>query len=304
VIDIFYVSIDFRWFYGAARVPAEAIYFGPPYTYIYPPTGIALIRPLALTGYWTGFAVLTALSVGGFTTAVARVAGWKVAALSLFSLSALQGLLWGQIAMLLAAALFAALCLDDFRKGVIIGALIVLKPQIFIAAPIIFALRREFTTLAGVVTGSSILVALAIALYGPQPWADWLMMLPAVRNELLPQVLRTTMASPIGFAQWSAWPVWPFLIGSLVLAALIMVRSRSQTDPISTAAIIGGSSILCAPYALSHDVILIVPAAVVTVVSYPRLIQVPAVGVLSGMFLPISIPLFLVMRRPSHDLAR
>ena len=298
-----WMSMDYETFWVASRMPIPAIYSGPRYTYIYPPTAIPFLWPLSLASYWTGFTTMTLLSVAAFLASAKRLFGPKVALLSLLSFPALQGLMWGQTAMLLAAGLFAALSLKGFQRGFVIGLMASIKPQLFIAAPLVFVVRRDYRALAGAVVGGLAMTLASVALFGVDVWFEWLSALPGFQTEIVDRNVAGA-ASPLGVAIVSGWPVAPVAAASLILAAWLIFRTRNSDDPAVLSAVIGGASILCSPYALFHDCIVLVPAAVAfLLLDRPTLKQLPAMLTFCGLAVPIALPglLLSLTLSPRHE---
>jgi hypothetical protein len=291
-----WVAMDYRTFFAASRLPLAALYDGPNYQFIYPPTAIAPLRLFSLADYWPGFIALGLLSAGCFYAATRRLAGDKVALLSLLSLPALQGLLWGQIPMLLAAGLLGALSLrNDIAKGLAIGILAALKPQLFFMAPLIYLVRGEVRTVLMIGVGAVASVGASLLLFGLQPWRDWLAAIPHLQDFLFRNNAQLGMISLPGIALQFGVPGLPFLIAGLLVAAWLVARARRYSDPIALAAIIAGASIMASPYALIHDAIVLVPLAASCLLAARGIAAAVAVGIYAGTVLPFAVPAFLLL---------
>lgn len=289
-----WIGMDYRTFFTASRTPDATLYQGPDYTFIYPPTAIPALRLLSFADYWTGFFILGVTSALCFYFATWRVADHKVALLSLLSLPALQGLLWGQVPMLLTAALLAALALRDDAKGLIIGVLISLKPQLFFVAPAIFLIRGETRTTITMIIGAALSLGCSVLLFGLGPWRDWFAALPHLHEFLVRNNAQVGMISLPGFAVRMGLPMAPFVIVGLLISASLVWQSRHQSDPIVLAAMIGGASIMASPYALTHDAIILVPAAAACLLAARGISAAAAVGVYAGTVIPLAVPGFLL----------
>lgn len=290
------LASDYGTFFYASRLADDAIYTGPMYLFLYPPTFIAWLELVERLDFWTGYAVLTAASAGAFAWAVNRLGGWKVAALSFVSVPAVWGLVLGQTAMLLAAGLLWALTLSECRKGFVIGVLGAIKPQLFIAAPFVFIVRRDFKALFGMILGGVSAVLLATAAFGVTPWLEWLAFLPNARDYFHTYRIIGATITLAGKASANGFPTLPFIALGVALAGWIVSQAR-DADPLTLAAIIGGASVVASPYALPHDCIAVIPAVVAALLSSASIRSALAAGVYGGGALSVTLPLFLMIPR-------
>ena len=289
------IAMDYRTFFTASRTPVAALYDGPLYTFIFPPTAIPALRLLAVGDYWPGFVALGAISAGCFYLAARRAGGAKVALLALLSFPALQGLLWGQVPMLLTAGLLGALSLrNDVAKGLAIGVLASIKPQLFFMAPAIFLLRGEPRTALIMAAGAALSVGFSVLAYGLQPWLDWLAAIPHFQEFFLANKVQVGMISLPGFALQAGLPAIPFMVAGLLISAWLAWRSKQHSSPIALAALIGGASIMASPYALIHDAIILMPMAAASLLAARGVAAAVAVGAYAGTVLPLAAPAFLL----------
>lgn len=286
-----WVAMDYRTFFIASRTAVAHIYDGPNFTFIYPPTGIFLTRLLSFVGYWPGFLVLGGLSAAAFYAALRPISD-RFALLSLLSVPALQGLIWGQLAMLFVAGLLWALSMPSLWKGLVIGVLLSIKPQLFIAAPLVFLVRRDFATVGGIAAGGILSAAVTTLVFGFEPWRDWLTALPQFHDFLVRSNALGGLITPAGIADRFGLSVAPFYVAGLALAAWIV--TKEQDDLPTLAAIIGGASLMASPYAMTHDALILMPAAAAALLAGRRL--APALIVYCAPFVPGAVPLFLMER--------
>lgn len=289
-----WIAIDYKTFFAASRLPVETLYGGPPFLFVYPPTGILFLQPLSLLDFWAGYAVLGLVSATVFVAAVRRTSDVRVALLAMLSFAALENLIWGQIAMVLAAALIWALTLPEFRRGLVIGVLASLKPQLFLAAPFVFLVRREWTTIGGMAVGGLTNILVSIAVFGVQPWLDWLALLPAFPAFFGPQNIPAVI-TPTAFALNLGVPVLPVALAGVGLAIWAVLRARYLCHPLALAAVIGGASILASPYALPHDAMLVLPAAAMALLGTPGWVTLPAALLFTSPWTAIALPAFLLL---------
>jgi len=289
-----WVAMDYRTFFRASRLSDALLYHGPDYTFVYPPTAIAPLRLLTFTHFWTGYVILGLVSALVFFLATRRLGGSKGALLSLLSLPALQGLIWGQVPMLLTAALLAALALgNDYTKGLVIGLLVALKPQLFVMAFPIFLVRGETRTAVSIVAGAALSIAVSFLLVGSQPWWDWWAAIHHFEAFLIRSNAELGMISPGGIALWAGLPIPPFIVAGLGIAAWLVWQARDEPDPLMLAAIIGGASIMASPYAMKHDAIVLMPAAALCMLRSRIPSAIAAAVSYAGTVVPFAAPAFL-----------
>lgn len=282
-------GIDFRVFWQAASSDPAGIYISGDAPFVYPPTAIVFFKPLALLDFFDGFLFWTILSAGLFAIAVTKNAGWRVALLSFLSAAALQGLALGQTPMILSAALLLAITAPGFACGVIFGMVGAIKPQLMMLAPLAFLVRKDWGALAGMAAGLLVSVAVELALYGPQLWLDWLNSIPNFRQSLFRTDVMDKVITPYGVADHLGVSPIPFLAVSAALATAAVIVSARRVEGIYLVAVIVGASILASPYALRHDTIALIPAAIVFILAQPKLKVLPAMGIFSGYLACLSL---------------
>lgn len=287
------IALDYGVFWRSVRRPLALIYqFQIGAVFPYPPTLILLLKPLTLVPFWLGYVLWTLLSVLAFFFAARRLSDSRTATLAMFSSASVQNLLLGQTPMLMAAGFLFALSLQStLLAGAIIGCLAAIKPQLFLMAPFVAIVRRDWRGLAGMAAGAFATGLTAIGLYGVQPWLDWLHAIPSFENAMitfdLPRHMITLTSVGLRFGM-NPLPWW--LAGTCV-ALFAVVRLSRRVEGIFLAALITGASAISSPYSLVHDLIAAMPAVAALILSGPMVIEAfIATTMFAGVFLPIVLP--------------
>src|SRR5690348_10935554 len=136
--------------------------------FVYPPTALLWFSPLKLVNVWPGFLVWTAVSVIAFVTAATWLYGRGATALALISPAAVVGLIPGQSSFIASALLFAAFASGCRTcRGVLLGLLLTLKPQLVVLAPLFLLVRREWLAFAAMLGTAAGLAGLTTIIFGP-----------------------------------------------------------------------------------------------------------------------------------------
>jgi hypothetical protein len=168
-----------------------------------------------------------------------RRVGW-LAIVGLFSLPLFLGLATGQIGLLAGCCAIAAFELIETRPrvaGALLAALICIKPQVAIAAPIVLLGRWEAIK-AGMVCALSILLASLV--FGPHLWVEWLHQTGALRAQMpmLPQIKPHVL---FGDSIW-----WRILLVSIGVSFAFWERGLAGF-------LVG--TFLCSPYFWLYDLV-------------------------------------------------
>ncbi len=262
-------AIDYRVFWRTASKPLSNVYQPGHMPFVYPPTALLLFKPLALLPQQGGFFTWVAVSALVFSLAVARLAEWRIAALSFLSPAAIKGIILGQSAMLLGGATFGSLLLPPLAGGIVLGIVLAIKPQILLFAPLAFLVRREWRLLAGIAIGGLGLVAASLIAFGPGLWAEWLQALPEFRATLLRDGVLDRVVTPAGRAEHAGLPSWPFILTGLALGAAAVVSAARKLEGAQLITLIVAASLVASPYAHVHDTIALIPACLILVMRGP-----------------------------------
>ena len=235
----------------------------------YPPLFLLVVVPLGLLPYFWAYAVAMSASVSGLIVAAAgrRPALLFTVAL-LTSPAAIVNFLYGHNGFL-SAALFAGgvrlLASRPIVAGVLFGCLCY-KPQLALAIPVALLAARMWSTLAvAVLTATAVLLA-SLAVFGVQPWLDWLAFLPyfsatvlahgdeffSKMSSLTPALLRFGLPLPVTMAA-------QFLTAAGVLVTIWLAFRRPRRG-VAADALLLAAPFLITPYAYSYDLPLLTVA--------------------------------------------
>lgn len=257
--------------------------------FAYPPTALVWFWPLRWIAEWPGFLTWTAVSVLVFAVASLRLYGRGATALAIISPAVPLGLMPGQTSMIASALLFGALASEcRICRGLLLGALLTLKPQLAIAAPLFLLIGREWVTLAAMAVMATLIVMLTTALFGTSIWLDWQSALPLFQELVFRRGLSVSAVSPAAFADTLHLPRLLLLLIGCAAAAVMAVMSRRLNDR-ERAAMIAGASLLAAPYGLRYDLVAIGPAMAAVILTDRSRKALLACIAYSGTFGPFSI---------------
>jgi len=261
---------------AAQRVPAAA---GIRYLPLYPPQVSIFFAPFTHFSYPNALALWLVLSA--LIYALCCCAVWRVCAelrnhkftvvilaLALAFPAFWHLIAWGQTsALALACFTLAFLALraqHNFLAGLALGCLI-FKPQLGLAAAIIFLLTLRWRVIAGAILSASAQLIAAWLYYGPGPLREWTRMLlnvPRVLPLLEPKIYQTHSLRTF----WTLLISWPQLSSILYLSSALMVvalavacwRSRISL-PLRFSALLL-ATVLLAPHLTVYDLVILAPA--------------------------------------------
>jgi alpha-1,2-mannosyltransferase len=261
---------------AAQRVPEAA---GIRYLPLYPPQVSIFFAPLAhfsygwaLTLWWTCSAVVYAICCYSLWRVCPnlRDCGGTVVLLAVAFPSFFHTIAWGQTS---AAALacftgifFLLRARREFLAGLVLGSLI-FKPQLGLAAAILFASLGAWKTMAGATLSAAAQLSVGAFYYGTEPLWRWLHMLRNVRA-VLPLLEPKPYQTHSLRSFWSMLVPWPDLALALyvlsaaaVLGLTIACWKRVPTVPLSlrySALLL--ASVLVAPHLTVYDLVILAPA--------------------------------------------
>lgn len=254
-------GLDLRVFRHAALLPISEIY-QPSATapFVYPPTGIALFKPLGLLSVTGSYLCWSLLSVSAFLYAT-RTIEYRIVILTIGSTVFIKTLLIGQSTILLGSLVLLACLKRGTVTGILLGIVGAIKPQLLVLAPLAFLVRRDWGVINGMGLGALGMLLLELALFGVQPWFDWIAALPAFRETLINGDLLWIMVNPAGVAENWGLPALPFLIFGICLGIAAVARAARHVEGIELAALITITSLISVPYAVAHDLLAALPFA-------------------------------------------
>jgi len=296
-------ALDFGVFWRAAQTPASEVYRPDPWLpFVYPPTAIPWLRPLALLPFWPAFALWSALSVALFFVAAKSRAWWLIA----LSPGLIECVTFGQTSLFVGALLLFACTRRGWQMGVLLAVAFSLKPQMLVMAPLILLVRRDWPALAGGALCGLALLLFTCAQYGPGIWLAWLRAMPGFAQVIDHRNLYWATITPYGLAAWSGVPPVPVWIACAALSIAAVLRSACQWDNLAMPMVV--TSILTVPYAVPHDLVAALPWCTAMLLRRdPDWRQAPAALLFSATMVPIAAAMiagdwaFVVRRTPPPE---
>jgi hypothetical protein len=261
---------------AAEQVPQAA---GIRYLPLYPPQVSILFAPLANLSYgwalaiwWIGCGLMYGLCCYTIWRACPnlRAHGVTVAIAAAAFPPFFHLIAWGQTSALALAcftlAFFGLRSRREFLAGAALGCLI-FKPQLLLAAGIVFLLIGAWKVLVGVILSAAAQTTAGVLYYGVQTFRDWLWMMRNLRLEL-PHLepkpyqthsLRTFWSMLI---PWRGLSFASYLISAaLALALAISLWKRGESVPLTLRfPALLFATVLIAPHLTVYDLVILAPA--------------------------------------------
>ena len=245
----------------------------PLHPWLYPPHFLIILMPFAILPFPASY---LAFQVASFAAAAAaglhwaRCARWRVlwlVGLALMPATAFN-LIVGQNALLTLALLLGGASLlgrSDLRAGLIFG-LLSYKPQFAILIPVALLAGRHWRALAGAVISSLLGVVLSAAVFGLDPWAEWLgNRIPSAAGggagEAWPAMGRIwglsawASASVLGAPGWLAHAAQVAAV--LLGAGCVWIAYRRPFERDRRMAVLLVATLVAAPHSLQYDLVLL-----------------------------------------------
>jgi alpha-1,2-mannosyltransferase len=249
------------------------------YLPLYPPQVSLLFAPLARLSYggalavWWTFTCLTyalcCLSIWRACPNL-RFHGGLVALIAAASPAFFHLIAWGQTSAIALACFTLMFFLlrerRDFLAGIVLGCLI-FKPQLGLAAAIVFAALGSWNLLAGAVLSSATQLAAGVLYYGIGPFGEWLKMMVHAR-ELVPYLEPRLYQTHCLRTFWSMLLPWggvatamAVISAGLALAGTIAVwkQARGNSGALPFCALLL-ATVLVAPHLTVYDLVILAPA--------------------------------------------
>ena len=243
--------------------------------FVYPPSALLVLAPASLAGFQSSLVGWLAATGALLTAAAARLAPREAALMVLLTFCATPCFtvaFVGQTTFLVAALVVFSVPLLGIRPilaGALLAAAALIKPSLLALAP--FALiagghwRAATSALGAGIAGA----AVTTALFGVQPWFDWLAALPrfqALADEMLRQ---SSISLPSVAAGLGLGPVGQWIVNLAIFAAcagLVWRVFRRSEDVVERLAALCGAGLVCAPYVLMYDAVMLAPVVALFVV--------------------------------------
>ena len=239
--------------------------------WLYPPTNLLLVTPLALLPFAVGYPLFVAFGVVVFGFAAARVSGLgalpglrRIGAFALLAAPCVfvTGM-FGQNAFLTASCAALAVCWADRRpmwSGLCIG-LLSAKPQMALLFPFVLVAARAWRTIAWAALATTAFTALSILICGVESLRLFVAGTALARTLLLEQGIVFRLASPAPFAAFRLAGLPPgaayaaqACIAALAIAAACIVWTRSR-DIRLRAAVLAVATLAANPYVWHYELV-------------------------------------------------
>ncbi len=259
---------------AAQRVPQAT---GIRYLPLYPPQVSILFTPLAYLSYgwalvlwWGCSALVYGICCYGVWWACPnlRSEGRTVAILAIAYPAFFHLIAWGQTSALALGCFtlmfFALRARREFLAGLILGCL-VFKPQLGLAAAVVFVSLGAWKTVAGAVLSAVTQLAAGILYYGIAPLRQWFHTIARVRSVmpwLEPKPYQTYSLRTFWsmLVPWPHFALWLYgLSAIIVLGLMIAVWRRPEPLALRYSTLVLATA-LVAPHLTVYDLVILAPA--------------------------------------------
>ena len=259
---------------ASQRVPAST---GIRYLPLYPPQVSMLFAPLGFLSYGWALAlwwICTGLIYGACCYRIWRMCpalqdfGGTVALVALAFPAFFHLIAWGQTSALALACFTAGFILlrdhREFAAGIALGCL-VFKPQLGVAAAIIFIIIGNWWVVAGAALSAAAQLAVGVAYYGIDPFRSWLRTLwhaPALLSSFEPRPYQTHCLRTFWsmLVPWSRASLGLYVISAAaVLVCTIAIWRRQAPLSLKYPALLL-ATVLVSPHLTVYDLVILAPA--------------------------------------------
>lgn len=243
---------DFQVFWAVTRLPIDQIYDYR--VFAYPPTAMLLFEPFGRLPFWASLLAWSITGAAGLSCAATRLMRPLAIGLGFFTYAGLGVLLGGQVGLIVAALIIAALGAAEPRfQGLLLAIGVAIKPQSLLAAPIVLVAQRNWKAVAWCAVGVGGLFLLSVVFFGADIWVRWLIELPKFHTYLVERGLDQTDVGLYGLARSLALPGWTFLFGIPLGILTTWLMFRREAPPLDRYAAFATSTVLMSPYTLYYD---------------------------------------------------
>lgn len=295
-------SNDFGVYWRVANQPVEQVYFWKGrFPFPYAPTMLLWVQPLSLIPKWPAYFLFIWASAFAYLLAYRRYVPTAVVGLSMIAPQFARGMFTGQVCALMAALLlWACGAKNRILAGIAFGVIASVKPHLVIMAPLLFVLSRDWKAFLAASSTFTLAVILSLILFGPARWPEWVASMAHFHWAVAGTDVIKIAVTPAALAERFGYQPLPFMLGGAVAGSCLVYLSRDQ-GPLEKAAAVTSGSVLAAPYALSYDLVGIIPLLALAVF---RGNIVSAWGMATGFhFVPLFLSLYELMRSRLKELA-
>lgn len=234
--------------------------------WIYPPPTLLVLMPVSFLPFESGFLVWS-LCLTVFAALFLRLAGlpWLVIAAALASPAALWNYELGQFGAVMGAALAGGLLLADRAGGGVLLALLAIKPQAALLAPVALLSGRHWRAFVTCTVAVLVILVLTTSLLGWTGWRDFMTDGLAVSRAFINRPLSDSGAAPFGVSVF--WMLRSFGAGlaaayagqaaAAIMAAALTWRlwRLAAGGPVERMAVTVFLALLATPYGYTDDMV-------------------------------------------------
>jgi hypothetical protein len=263
----FYVG-DFVVFWTAAKAPLGSLYDfveitrdqlpitgdRGPRPFIYPPTALPWMMPLAHLSLLPALVAWTAFGLAAYFFTAQRILSGRLLIVAMLSPMVVQSIFSGQSSLLVGALIFGGVAsANRHAAGILFAIAACIKPQAALLVPIALIAARDWRALLSSAFTWSAVVALTLILWGANPWLQWAGSLAPFRDIILSSHLRFAGPTPSALIQLLDFPAGIALLA--VPAGMMLVWRAFRSDcelPVRLGALVAGC-LLSTPYAMTYE---------------------------------------------------
>jgi hypothetical protein len=231
--------------------------------YIYPPSALLLVAPLALLPFWPSLALVAAGSLAWLAWTSRKVGSdpWLVLLAPPVAIAAIVG----QTSLLVIGLVVLALSMlqkQEAKAGALLAVAALIKPTLLILAPIGLIAGRNWRALGAAALTGAAGIAISMLLFGIQPWIEWLQAIPRFQQLFAdyPPLVRNAVsphAAAVRLGLESLVIIW---VGAIVAAILVWLGFSRPSSPSTRSALVMGGALLLTPYAMNYELAVFAPA--------------------------------------------
>jgi len=229
----------------------------------YPPHSLLLAWPFGLTGYYAAFAIWTVVGLLVLYVGARRFGFDRLEiAIILTSPATVLNIYFGQTGSFAAGLLLIALSARSGRDpgSIAAAAILTVKPQSGFLIPLIWAFQRRWQAIAWTALAVAVLLGLGVAVFGLQPWRDYvgdtLTVLSALEREgtgpFMTMIPSTFMALRIVTGNSDVALIVHGIFAAAV-AIVLVAKLWRVNDGTRQAAMVLIATVLMTPYMHNYD---------------------------------------------------
>lgn len=251
---------DFGLIAELQRAEVGRVDFHP---FIYPPSSLLLIAPIATLPFWPSLILVAGASMAWLAVTSRRIGadGW----LLLLAPPVFIAAVVGQTSLLVIGIVVLACTLldkDERKAGALFALAALIKPTLLVLAPLGLVAGRHWRALGVAALVGLAGFALSVILFGLKPWFDWLHAIPIFQQMFgdYPPLVRNAV-TPYALAMRLDVENWAIvLVGAAIAAVLTWLGFSRSVDAGTRSALLMGGALLLTPYAMNYELAALAPA--------------------------------------------